>query len=1633
MVDCVRGAKQREREREERRETRERERAAMPSSRLLRYAEEDVCSLRREAQAHENEKKNQENDLLACNFTHVSLHPQHDLSSSNEGASYWNSCSQASSSSSSSSSSAAAAAVVASSSSSLLLSSERSGGVRLRGERESNSSGNSSSGGGGGGGGGGGVQVVQVGCGGGVLVTKATRRGRAIKWIYYHDNTQGRRISGKQTFDRADQYAQAPSFLSSEQFIEISSHELVFPARVLLSHCCCISNGVGGIGAAAVALCVVCDDGWLYWLESKVGEGTLVGLLDDNLANSTTRYFNLGSCIPRHDKPTTLVVSPGDSKDSVGEGGREGGEVLVMVGRSGGNITVLSAREDLVSAEEDAAGLARPQVGATLELKEPLVKRLMSAGRDVTRLFGGSSENAPNSSFSCIGIHSIGKGTVVATHANGMLRIWLQHVLKGEVQVPAIEEDESIEYTSSDLHQVYSSGNETQQGLFLSLSFTNAKKGGTVGLLVMQILYDEQHNQFNLHKYGVVNFPSSYAAIQSMRAAPTSLGAAKDRDCGRGFTLCAVLLKSSGSSESDLKAIEVTEGSGSALSLELHHVKQKSDVLFDWISATAEVDFFPQVLGGAGKIESYVKGRLLDHNALDVEALVLALSEMGKTSSITTCRAMSADQLLGEIEVAIGNLEGPHGTAGTSPKSTQHWLHFLRLYVRFWKQRHSAVSLAHFWPTPGSEESPVVVIARSNGGIGILREADDVELFSCWHHHEDTNMVKFRKAMKAAEKLVGTWNKSFCTHFVCLGHFHPYEVTKRMAKDAVQAKLFQSNAKTLKDNIERVHLSQSLKERRFGLFELVSILQDIDSLENVVQTCLSLFAFSNKEESTGHDSKSLDKKARGGGLIDFSLGSILESLSFSRLDMFINFLITLQLYSLASQSEIYSVMKLVNDFSSVDLQTLKVVFQISSSKTDASSSLGAFTPNMGVRSRRIKFGNKTRKASSGPMTHVARPSLMRMMASSKLWQWNSNSSSGKLLSESRSFCNSFCLHNVEKKDAVHSVSVMILKVTLCLYALGQTRLIHRVLDGCELFISHTAEFRFMRGLGYCAQSTDKAHAAEEAFFSAINGVSHGSADLMMGIHQLKHELQGTSGSGRVQTSSMASLSKLDYYKTVTLLFRRVGNLEGAVKFTLAAIAQVKNSIQDSNKSSEVEEGKLWTTLFELFLDLKMWIEAYTTVIANPIGASSIAALHTLVITLLEADEISSLCELPLIGSRSAQWKTQDTHAGRVLFYLSEVENALLWHCDHISIDNGTNPYLPLYSFYTKLHKHRDAAGVMIRYARRLESGESSELTFRDMQSHYRSFLVAHNSLSLVDEKFRWIENPDFVKHNQTSEMMKDTDVERDINDKQIVTLGMLKCELLTSKARLFCCELSEDLSPQVVFFYRSVIDVCEVLAKKGKYKLIMDLIRVLPKERGQDRNTILNILAVELSKHCVSAGPKNQLESFDVVRMENGVSSKQLLESFSDHSHSWGLLKVFLKQFDDRFCNYRLRVIVADTLLTEKRNICLPQWLLDSFKNDLISRKSFAGYTDLLNVLIKHGLILDASKVAIEMLQTWKVQLTDPRERQKSGVMCIPYNILDALTSKLDSDHSLEEMKASLEIAMVNHFKSMQQESFMAA
>jgi hypothetical protein len=1375
-------------------------------------------------------------------------------------------------------------------------------------------------------------------------------------------------------------------------------------------------------------------------------------------AEGVARCDKLRASVPRpsEDYPTTAAfVSSAINPHAASTG-------HIMVGRSSGNISVLSLDDDFVSlslllsngSHWNSNDTDETAAAATCELKEPLMKRL----------FGGLGGQQAKQNKQVIGILPLGEseshsGTaVVAVHASGMMRLWRSNMGKGKLvyqlqqeqqvpdpqqesnslgESPAGNSNEGVLITSCGLHQEERE-NSDKKAKLLHLCL-NHQKRGTSGLLVLQVVYDSSSNRLDISrgKVGFVSFPSSYTGMKSV--------------CGVTSTLlCGILQTAAG--ETEVKTIKINSKDGSLL---VRDVRQRANVLLDWVPKEAALADFdnPQVLlpwaadhrGNKFSIETYVKQKLLSCNSLDVDTLALTLHEIGRSVHPAACLTMSADQLMSEIEVAIGYLASQ---AGHSTPKTQHWLHFLRLYTRFWKERHSCISLAVWQNKKKGGEAPHVLTIKVNGGIGILREADGVEMFSFWNHHGNTEMVQFRRAMRAAEEMVGVWNKSLCMHLLCMGE-GPYEVTRHISHLAVQAKF--CGASSLNDDVERARLSQRLKERRFNLFEIISTIRKTSAagagLEDIVKHCLCMFTFRPSPSSTG-GSESMDyqageEKYAGGNFPGLSIGSVVESLSHARLEMFTNFLITLQLYSLASQWDIYAVLKHVDHCIALDLQTVKFVYLISSLQASHNGKRQGFS----LRSDRVRFGNKTRKISGGPLTYQGQESLVSKFAASESWDWSPAGSKGKggLLSEALSFCQSFCIPIAEGEDATKSVAVMVLQINWCLYTHQQINIIHSVLDSCEKQLSHTAEFRFIRGLG-CVHAATEADVAEVAFFSAINGVTIGSRDLKSRIHLIKQQLQGTTSANRIQISGEeASLSKLDYYQTITLLFRRANNPRGAVKFTLAAIAQVRNSEAKDRKTLDQEEGKLWTTLFELFLDLEMWNEAYLTVMANPIGASSVAALNTLVITLFEADKVGCLCKLPLVGSRNAEWNNSNAATQkRPVFYLNEVENSLLWHCDHISIDSGTNPYLPLYSFYTNLHKHRDAAGVMLRYARRLETGESSNFSMADIQSHYRSLLAAHNSLSLVDEDFRWVENPDFVKHHHQPGvgMMSSTTLDREGNegggaqakDKQVVSLAAVKCELIASKARVMCCELCDDISPQSWFFHTSLIGICEVLTKRGKYELVMDLVHALPEDRQRERDTLLNILAIELAKHCISTGKQHQLESIDTIMIENGIAPGQSLEVVREQTQSWGILKEFLKNFDNRYCNYRLRVIVADTLLTEKRNICMPQWLVDSFKSDLALNKSFRGYADLLNVLIKHELVSDACAVAIEMLQSWKIHLADPRARQKSGALCVPYTLLDALAAKLEGqqDQSLRGLKDTLEDAIQAHFQHLEIDSSMA-
>lgn len=1321
-----------------------------------------------------------------------------------------------------------------------------------------------------------------------------------------------------------------------------------------------------GPSARSLELYFLCQDGFMYRVRYQIAESSssfLELVFDPN---------GWGCCDLREkvsrDAPTCAVYAAE---------GQVGGGALVLIGKASGNVSAACPSEDFWCPEENDDendnGGGGGGGGGIQDAKEPLMRRLLGG-------LGSSKEKA------AVGIHPIGSGLALVAHASGAVRLWecrdRQFGLRGEVQAPAIEEDDTVELLGSTCQTFASYGGADGNFALLCFDFSVPRRG-CAGLLALQLVLTPE---LGMHKFAVLTLPGEYAAVNSV--------------CATSMEQLCVVFRRGEDGGSCLKSVEISSSGAPRLV----DVKERWRRELGWVPTNSASNFEISALlpwdlegGETLAIQDYVKSRLLDGGRVCLDALAAALEEVGGRGSRAEVAGLSAAaggaeaaNLFPFVSTAIdGMAPGPSGA------KAHHWLHFLAVYSRYWRQQRSVrrLALARAAGKPGEET--FVITVNNDGSLGLLREADPVERMEFWGDSgADEDATVLRRAVAIAEGLLGTWGAGVCAHLAALGE-SPEKIAARAAKACVQGRSAGGS-----DELDRERLSRRLRERRQALFELNSTMGSLRSLEGAVGRFLEALGLRRTGE--------LGEPGSGGGadlgLAGRALGSTMETLCASRIELFVNFSVALRLYGHASQAsaQVARVCRAARSHELGNLQTARAAHTVASL-----SCRGGRMQNRAPSARRVRLlpGSKTRKAQSeGPQSHFVPSTIAEALANTKLWSWGRDSEgTWSLVGRALALCESMAVHG----DG--GTEVMALKLTNALHGLGQTAAIHKVLKGCSLVAAHSPEHRFVEGLACCAGGG--AGDAMAAFFSAVSGISsHGSEDLKEGLRQLKHELQGTRAMD--MTTEMSEFTRLDYYRTITLLFRRVGNLKGAVQFTLAAMAEVRDSVPD--------QGKLWTTLFDLFLDLKSWPEAYAAIVANPVGTSAIAALHTLVITLFEAGEVRALCDLPLVGNRFAE---KGGKMGKPAFYLTEVENALLWHCDHMSLDEGTNPYLPLYAFHTKNHKHRCAAGVLLRYCRRVESGECAEnFSVADAKSHHRALLLAHNSLSLAPEDHRWLDSPDFVHHNHH-------DISRGHEAppaglRRVVTIDDLRCELLRSRARLWCCELCRDQPAWAHFSGQRTDEECgELLARRGRYDLVTELAAALPKDMARQRAALLETAARELARHCVAPA------------FRPGVEAEQDFQEMSEQPQAqdpkWAMLKQFLSDFDGPGTSRLLRLTVVDTLLTERRNLCLPQWLLDSFKSELSKTKSFAGYSDLILVLAKHGLAEEAAAVACEMLGSWRIVLTDPRERQKPFAVCPPYNAIDALLAKLEQGQGggAGEAAASVRTALERHLTAVAKES----
>ncbi|KAG9317143.1 hypothetical protein JVU11DRAFT_1335, partial [Chiua virens] len=196
-------------------------------------------------------------------------------------------------------------------------------------------------------------------------------------------------------------------------------------------------------------------------------------------------------------------------------------------------------------------------------------------------------------------------------------------------------------------------------------------------------------------------------------------------------------------------------------------------------------------------------------------------------------------------------------------------------------------------------------------------------------------------------------------------------------------------------------------------------------------------------------------------------------------------------------------------------------------------------------------------------------------------------------------------------------------------------------------------------------------------------------------------------------------SDFDFYLDMSTLLRSNGLKQHEVSFLRLAL---------SVAPPEADTADIWYGLIWGYIDISSWEEAYSSIVATPFDSVKRDSISRLVYRMCEEGAIELLVSLDFAG------------------FASEVDDALAFKARNT--DPRARPFYSriLYTWYTRRGDHRSAARTMYQRARKLQ-----EITYKPtdvislMEDQLESYLLAINSLSLLEPKNAWIVVPQAIK------------------------------------------------------------------------------------------------------------------------------------------------------------------------------------------------------------------------------------------------------------------------------------------------
>lgn len=473
-------------------------------------------------------------------------------------------------------------------------------------------------------------------------------------------------------------------------------------------------------------------------------------------------------------------------------------------------------------------------------------------------------------------------------------------------------------------------------------------------------------------------------------------------------------------------------------------------------------------------------------------------------------------------------------------------------------------------------------------------------------------------------------------------------------------------------------------------------------------------------------------------------------------------------------------------------------------------------------------------------------------------------------------------------------------------------------------------------------------------------------------------------------------SEFIFYLEASSIFRENGLTQHEVGFLQLALSVAPPGINAPD---------LWYGLIRGRIDLGFWEEAYSAIIATPFNSVRRECISQLVYRMCEENAVEELISLNFAG------------------FSSEVDDALAFKARNT--DPRVRPFYSriLYTWYTCRGDHRSAARTMYMRTQKLQeieiSSSPAEISSL-MDDQAESYLLAINSLSLLEEKKAWFVVQTFTNNVHELESRKRQRLIQNLpssstgSGSEIIDLHALRFDyaLLSAKKHLIRRDPMLLTAPEALLSPHFII---QRLGQANQFDFAMATARAL----DLDMSELFVMLAMQCMR--LSRNPDAVLfqeETSDWLLTDNSASWPG-----SPANRGWRYLKMSLERHDGLETDYKYSKATLEAILAHDRSLSPPPWLLhvlEDYHHEYLVRTSLK--FDALESALEHTLSLIR-----------KANFKLSRSAKMPGVTWLPYTLIDQVLAASAAQDDLgargQMLRKELQTEVSNRVKRTQKVS----